>query len=454
MSIQSINPANNKILKEFDLYSDAEIETKLAQADAAFKAWRDTTFEHRAGLLIALADILEEDNFHYAQLATLEMGKPIKQAISEVNKCAAVCRFYAEKAAEFLKPEIIKTEASKSYVSFEPLGAVLAIMPWNFPFWQVFRFAAPAIMAGNVGILKHASNVPQCALAIEEVFIKAGFPAGIFTTILANSDKIESLIQDDRIKAVTLTGSEGAGSKVAEASGRAIKKTVLELGGSDPFIILDDADLDKAAETAINSRMINTGQSCIAAKRFMVEAALAEEFLQKMKALIEAKKTGDPLDENIDYGPLARPDLAQGLQKQVDESVAKGAKIYLAGGQENPESAYFKPMILTHVKPGMPAYEEELFGPVAVVFVIKDEQEAIKISNDHRYGLGGTIFSQNIERAENVARQLETGNVFINAMMQSNPNMPFGGIKKSGYGRELSVVGIREFINQKSIWVG
>ncbi|MGV3586632.1 MAG: NAD-dependent succinate-semialdehyde dehydrogenase [Adhaeribacter sp.] len=454
MNIKSINPADNTVLKTYDYLTDAQLENALAKADATFKNWRQTSFAERAQLMHKCADLLEQDSRHYAELMTLEMGKPIKQAMGEVIKCAAVCRYYAQHAEGFLADEIMETEASKCFVSYEPLGAVLAIMPWNFPYWQVFRFAAPALMAGNVGILKHASNVPQCALAIEEVFLRAGFPEGAFTTLLVPTDKIEQIIKDDRVKAVTLTGSEGAGSSVAQLAGREIKKTVLELGGSDPFIILADADLEKAAETAVNSRLINTGQSCIAAKRFMVEASVADAFLQKMKTLMQAKKTGNPLDEDCDFGPLARHDLARELQKQVDESVANGATIFLDGGHQNLDTAYFYPMILTDIKPGMPAYEDELFGPVALVFVVPDAQEAVRIANDHRYGLGATIFTQDVSRGEKLARQIESGNVFINAMMQSSPGVPFGGIKKSGYGRELSYVGIREFVNQKTIWVG
>ena len=453
MSIKSINPADNTLLKSYDYLTDEDLDKALDLADETFKSWRKTSFPERSRLLEKCADLLEKDNRHYAELMTLEMGKPIKQAIAEIKKCAAACRFYAQHAETFLKDELMETEASKSFVSYEPLGAVLAIMPWNFPYWQVFRFAAPALMAGNVGILKHASNVPQCALAIEEVFLKAGFPAGAFTTLLIPSEKVEMLIRDDRIKAVTLTGSEAAGASVAQQAGREIKKTVLELGGSDPFIILADADLDKAVETAVNSRLINTGQSCIAAKRFMVEAPIADAFLQKMKSAMQAKKTGNPLEEDCDYGPLARQDLARDLQKQVDESVAKGAEIYLAGGHQNPDTAYFHPMILTGIKPGMPAYEDELFGPVALVFVVKDTAEAISIANDHRYGLGATIFTRDVANGEKLARQIESGNVFINAMVQSSPALPFGGIKKSGYGRELSYVGIREFVNQKTIWI-
>jgi len=454
MAIQSINPATQEILKTFDAHTEEALEDIVAKSDETFRTWQQTSFAERSRLMIKAAEILDQETDDYAELISLEMGKPISQSVGEVKKCANVCRFYAEKAKGFLQDEIMQTQASKSFVSYEPLGIILAIMPWNFPFWQVFRFAAPALMAGNVGLLKHASNVPQCALAIEEVFLKAGFPAGAFTSILVGSDKIEKLLQDDRIQAATLTGSEGAGSKVAELAGREIKKVVLELGGSDAFIVLEDADLDAAVATAVNSRMINTGQSCIAAKRFMVVESVADAFLEKMKETLESKKTGNPLDKDSDYGPLARRDLAQELQKQVIESVAKGASVYLSGGHEEPETAYFKPMILTDVKPGMPAYEDELFGPVATVFKVKDEQEAIRIANDHRYGLAATIFTQNTAKAVKLAHQIESGNVFINAMVQSSPEMPFGGVKKSGFGRELSYIGIREFVNQKSIWIG
>ncbi|MDB5263732.1 MAG: succinate-semialdehyde dehydrogenase [Adhaeribacter sp.] len=454
MAIQSVNPADNSLLQSFEPLTDAELENALAQADNTFKSWRKTTFAERSRLMQQCAAVLEEEQRHYATLMTLEMGKPISQAMGEIKKCAAVCRYYAEHAENFLQDEIMKTDASKSFVSYEPLGAVLAIMPWNFPYWQVFRFAAPALMAGNVGLLKHASNVPQCALAIEEIFRKAGFPAGAFTTLLISSEKVETVIKDDRVKAVTLTGSEAAGASVAQQAGREIKKTVLELGGSDPFIILADADLDQAVETAVNSRLINTGQSCIAAKRFMVTEPIAEAFLKKMKETLQAKKTGNPMAEDCDYGPMARADLARDLQQQVNESVAKGAKIYLDGGHQNNDTAYFKPMILTDIKPGSPAYDDELFGPVALVFVVKDEDEAVRIANDHRYGLGATIFTRDLTKGENLARRIESGNVFINAMVQSAPGIPFGGIKKSGYGRELSYVGIREFVNQKTIWIG
>jgi succinate-semialdehyde dehydrogenase/glutarate-semialdehyde dehydrogenase len=398
MSIQAINPATQELLKSYAYHTDQEVESRLARADSAFRSWRRTFFAERSALMLACAGLLEARARDYAHTISLEMGKPLEQAVAEVKKCADACRYYAGKAEGFLADEAIPTGASKSYISFEPLGPVLAIMPWNFPYWQVFRFAVPALMAGNVALLKHASNVPQCALDIESIFLLAGFPPGVFTTLLVPTEKIPDIINDDRVQAVTLTGSEEAGTRVAEVAGRAIKKTVMELGGSDPFIILADADLDKAAETAVKSRMINTGQSCIAAKRFLVEAAVADRFLEKMKALMEAQKTGDPIRDQVDFGPLARRDLAQSLEKQVRQSIALGASLYLDGGHRDPESAYFYPMILTGIKPGMPAYDEELFGPVALVFVVADAAGAVRIANDHRYGLGATIFTSDQDR--------------------------------------------------------
>ncbi|CAA9267874.1 MAG: Succinate-semialdehyde dehydrogenase [NAD]; Succinate-semialdehyde dehydrogenase [NADP+] [uncultured Adhaeribacter sp.] len=453
MAINSINPATNEVLKTFSPHTLAQVEQLLAQADLTFREWRQTPFSHRAALMRRAAQELKENDKSYATTITLEMGKPIREAQAEINKCALACEFYAEHAETYLQDEEISSDASVSYISYEPLGAVLAVMPWNFPFWQVFRFAAPAIMAGNVGILKHASNVPQCALAIEEVFRRAGFPEGIFTSLLISSDAVENLIQDERIKAVTLTGSEGAGAKVAAVAGREIKKTVLELGGSDAFIVLADADLENTALMAAKARMINTGQSCIAAKRFIVEERVAEAFIAKMKAHLQQFKTGDLLAPDTSYGPLARPDLAATVQKQVDDSVARGARILLAGGRPDNESAYFHPMMLTDIKPGMPAHDEEIFGPVACIFEVKNAEEAIRVANNCQYGLGGSIWSGNLPEARRLARQVEAGAVFINGIVQSHPALPFGGIKKSGYGRELSYVGIREFVNQKTIWV-
>lgn len=453
MAIETINPATGEVVKTFTPHTSEEVNQKIEAAEKAFQSWRDTNFAERAKHMNKQADIMEEEAEKYGRIISLEMGKPLKDAIAEVKKCALACRYYAENAADFLADEEIETKASRSLIAFEPLGVVLAIMPWNFPFWQAYRFLAPALMAGNVGLLKHASNVPQCALAIEEIIQKAGFPENVFQTLLIGSKEVNAVIEHPHVKAVTLTGSEGAGSKVAEKAGQEIKKTVLELGGSDAFIVLDDADLEKAAETAAKSRMVNAGQSCIAAKRFIVEESIADEFLQKFKAKMQSLKTGDPLKEEIDYGPLARVDLAEDLEKQVQESIKQGAEVVLEGGRENTESAYFKPMILKNVQPGMPAYEEEMFGPVAAVMVVKNEEEAIKVANDSRFGLGGAVWTQNKERGLRVARKVETGAMFVNALVASSPEMPFGGIKKSGYGRELSYLGIREFVNQKSIWV-
>ena len=453
MAIQSLNPATNEILKSFSPFTPDKVEQLLAEADQAFQQWRKTLITERAELMRAAAQELKNNNQHYAEIITLEMGKPIREARAEINKCALCCDFYADNAEEFLKDEYITSDASVSYVSYEPLGTILAIMPWNFPFWQVFRFAVPALMAGNAGMLKHASNVPQCALAIEEIFRKAGFPNGVFTTVLIESGAVDRLIKDDRIKAVTLTGSEGAGAKVAATAGSEIKKTVLELGGSDAFIVLADADLEETAKMAAKARMINTGQSCIAAKRFIVEEAVADQFIQRMKEQMQQLKTGNTLADETDYGPLARRDLAESVQKQVDESIAKGAKVVLEGGRPDTESAYFHPMMLTDIKPGMPAHDEEIFGPVACIFVVKDSAEAIRVANESQYGLGASIWSCNIQEARKLARQVESGAVFINNMVQSHPALPFGGIKKSGYGRELSYAGIREFVNQKTVYV-
>ena len=453
MAIQTINPATGEVIKTFTPDSAEEVKEKINAAEEAFKLWREVSFEERAKHMLKQADILEDEAKKYGKLITLEMGKPLQDAIAEVKKCAKACRYYANNAADFLKDELIETEASKSLIAFEPLGVILAVMPWNFPFWQAYRFLAPALMAGNVGLLKHASNVPQCALAIEEIVRKAGFPDNVFQTLLIGSKDVEAVIKNPVVKAITLTGSEEAGAKVAELAGREIKKTVLELGGSDAFIVLEDADLDKAAEVAVKSRMVNTGQSCIAAKRFIVTESIADTFLEKMKEKMASLRTGDPLKEAIDYGPLARKDLAEDLEKQVSASVEKGAEVVLAGGRDGQDNAYFKPMILKNVKPGMPAYEEEMFGPVAAVILVKDEEEAIKVANDSRFGLGGSVWTQDKERGLLVARKVETGAMFVNALVASTPEMPFGGVKKSGYGRELSYLGIREFVNQKSIWV-
>ncbi|RAU81729.1 NAD-dependent succinate-semialdehyde dehydrogenase [Pontibacter arcticus] len=453
MAIATLNPATGEVIKTFTPYTAEEVAQKIEAAQKAFGSWKKTSFTDRAALMQQQADVLEKEAEKYGRIISLEMGKPLKDAIAEVKKCASVCRYYAENAEDFLADEEIKSNAARSLIAYEPLGVVLAVMPWNFPFWQVYRFLAPALMAGNVGLLKHASNVPQCALAIEEIVKQAGFPDHVFQTLLVGSKEVDKIIEHEHVKAVTLTGSEGAGAKVAEKAGHEIKKTVLELGGSDPFIVLEDADLEEATTFAVKSRMVNTGQSCIAAKRFIIVESIADAFLEKFKTKMAALKTGNPLEEACDYGPLARADLAEELQKQVQESVKKGAEVVLDGGQKEKDSAYFKPMILKNVVPGMPAYDEEMFGPVAAVMVVKDEAEAIRVANDSRFGLAGAIWTKDEKRGLEIARQVETGAMFINAMVESSPELPFGGIKKSGYGRELSYVGIREFVNQKSIWI-
>lgn len=449
----SLNPYTGEVLKEFREYSPDVIREKLHLAEKVFQDWKDRTFGERKLLFLRVAALLREKKADLGRLITLEMGKPLRESIAEVEKCAVACEFFAEHAQNFLKEELIKSDASESFVTYEPLGSILAIMPWNFPFWQVFRFAAPALMAGNTGILKHASNVPQCALAIEEIFLQAGFPQGVFQTFLVGNEKVDMLIESPVVRAVTLTGSEGAGMHVASVSGKQIKKTVLELGGSDAFIVLADADIDYAAEMAVKARMINSGQSCIAAKRFIVAESILEEFLAEMKKRTEALIAGDPMQDKTDIGPLARKDLCENLLNQVNASVEKGAVI-LTGGKISPEHEnIFLPSILTHVQPGMPAYEEELFGPVAAVITARDEEDAVRIANDSRFGLGASIWTKDIDKARLLAGQIEAGSVFINGMVKSDPALPFGGIKMSGYGRELSGLGIREFMNVKTIWV-
>ena len=454
MPIESINPYTGRVLRRFTAFSWAKTERILAQAHRAAATWPATTFAHRAGVLRRAAALLRERQDELARLMALEMGKPITDGRAEAVKCAACCDYYAEHAEAFLADEVIKTDAARSFISYQPLGVVLAVMPWNFPFWQAVRFAAPALMAGNVGLLKHASNVPQCALALEKIFHDAGLPPACFRTLLIGSDLVGKLIADDRLKAVTLTGSEGAGAAVAAAAGQHIKKTVLELGGSDPFIVLADADVALAAKTAAKSRMINSGQSCIAAKRFIVEKPVLKEFISHLKTHLLALRTGDPLDEATQYGPLARPDLADDLTQQVEDSVKQGAKVELYGGQAKPGAALFRPMILSNIKAGQRAYSEELFGPVALVLEAKDADDAVRLANDSRFGLGAAVWTQDPKKGEQMARQIESGAVFVNGLVKSMNELPFGGVKKSGYGRELSYLGIREFVNQKSIWIG
>ncbi|AWM32267.1 NAD-dependent succinate-semialdehyde dehydrogenase [Hymenobacter nivis] len=454
MPIESYNPYTGRVLKRFRPFSWAKTARILGQAHAAAATWPATTFAHRAEVLRRAGALLRERAPELARLMALEMGKPVADGRAEALKCATCCDYYADHAEEFLADEPVATNAGRSFISHQPLGVVLAVMPWNFPFWQVVRFAAPALMAGNVGLLKHASNVPQCALALEKIFHDAGLPPACFRALLIGSDLIEPLLADDRVRAVTLTGSEPAGAAVAAAAGRYIKKTVLELGGSDPFIVLADADLALAAKTAAQARMLNAGQSCIAAKRFIVEKPILKEFVAQLITHLLALRTGDPLAEDTQYGPMARPDLADELAQQVADSVAQGARLALAGGQERPGTALFRPVVLTHVRPGQRAYHEEFFGPVALVLEAKDAADAVRLANDSRFGLGASVWTKDLAKGEALARQIEAGAVFVNSLVKSMPELPFGGIKKSGYGRELSRLGIREFVNQKSVWIG
>jgi succinate-semialdehyde dehydrogenase / glutarate-semialdehyde dehydrogenase len=436
---------------EMMFHNEDQISSILETSKKAFEEWKKVDFSEKKRLMIRLAELLEEDKEKLSVLITTEMGKVIKQSRSEIEKCAAASKFYAEKAEEFLKSEIIESGATKSFIAYQPLGSILAVMPWNFPFWQVVRFSAPALMAGNTAILKHASNVPGCASALEELHLRAGFPSGVFQTLFVEGKNMTSIVEDNRVKAITLTGSEQAGSKVAEAAGRSIKKTVLELGGSDAFIVLGDADLEIAVDTAVKARMVNTGQSCIAAKRFIVVERIYDQFLTAFKTKMANQKIGDPFDEASDYGPLAKAEFAKALQEQINNSVKKGAKVVLGGDWESSKGAYFPATILENIRPGMPAYEEEFFGPVALLIKAKDENDAVRIANDTKFGLGASIWTRNSENGEKLALQVDSGMVFVNKMVASHPALPFGGVKSSGYGRELSYLGIREFTNIKTI---
>ena len=453
MSFTVINPATGEQLRQFPTWGDIEIESALAGAAKIAPHWRERSFAERAKLMRSAAGVLRGNIDKYAAIVTEEMGKLFREAQAEIEKCAWVCEYYADNAETFLQDQSIESDASHSYVAYLPLGTVLAIMPWNFPFWQVFRFAAPALMAGNTGLLKHASNVPSCALAIEEIFREAGFPDGVFTSMMIRASQVSKVIEDSRVHAVTLTGSEPAGMQVASTAGRALKKSVLELGGSDAFIVLEDADLDETVKGAITSRYLNAGQSCIAAKRFIVVDAIAEDFVARFKAGVEAMKIGDPMNPATSIGPMARSDLRDELHVQVRDSIAAGAVAVTGCEPLDGPGAFYKPSILDRVEQGMRAYTEELFGPVAIVIRARDESEALSIANGSEFGLGGSVWTRDSQRGERIARQIESGCTFVNGFVKSDPRLPFGGIKRSGYGRELSTHGIHEFVNAKTIWI-
>lgn len=454
MGFATINPTTGEMLQEFDSLNDEALEEKVALAVEAFQSWRQTTFKQRATLFRKAADLLESEKQRWGEIMTLEMGKPVGSAAAEAEKCAWVCRYYADNAAEFLADEVVETDAKISYVHYQPLGPILAIMPWNFPFWQFFRFAAPGLMAGNVAFLKHAPNVPQCALAIQEIFDRAGFPKGVMQNLFIEPEQARDLLADQRVKAVTLTGSVRAGKSVAEAAGAHLKKVVLELGGSDPFIVLPSADLDKAVSTAVTARMLNNGQSCIAAKRFILHKDIAKDFEAAFVAKMAALRVGDPLDPAVDVGPLAREDLRDGLTRQVDESVRAGAKVKLGGKALAGEGYFYPPTVLADIPADSPAYAEEMFGPVASIFVVDDLAAAVSLANDTVFGLGASVWTNDPLEQEKVIAGIETGSVFINGLVKSDPRLPFGGINESGYGRELGVHGIREFVNIKTVWIG
>lgn len=454
MAIATINPATGETLATFTPLTEAEIAHKLTLAENTYLQYRNTTFEQRSQWLNQAAAILEQDQEQFARIMTQEMGKTYQSAIAEVQKCALVCRFYAKKAAEFLAEQIIASDASKSYIAYQPLGIILAVMPWNFPFWQVFRFAAPALMAGNVGLLKHASNVPQCALAIEKIIQKAGFPEGAFQTLLIEAKQVAAIVEDDRIKAATLTGSEPAGASLAAIAGKQIKKTVLELGGSDPFIVLESANLETAVATAVKARMLNNGQSCIAAKRFIICDRLYNDFEELLTAKFKALKVGDPMHQDTDIGPLATASIRDELDQQVQRAVQQGAKI-LIGGQPLTElpGNYYSPTILTNIDPQSPIAQEEFFGPVALLFKVADIDSAIAVANNIPFGLGASAWTNNPTEQQQLIQEIAAGSVFINGMVKSDPRLPFGGIKRSGYGRELGELGIKEFVNIKTVWI-
>jgi succinate-semialdehyde dehydrogenase/glutarate-semialdehyde dehydrogenase len=453
MAIASINPATGEKLKYFTPHKDVDIEKALRRAVAAFEKYRGEPFAKRAQLMMSVAALLEREKKELAKIITLEMGKLLRDSVAEIEKCANGCRYYAENAERFLEDEAAQTSARRSYVHYAPMGTILAIMPWNFPFWQVFRFAAPALMAGNVGILKHAANVPQCALAIEQLFCRAGFDDGIFQTLLIESDQVERLIVDPRIKAVTLTGSEKAGSAVGSTAAREIKKSVLELGGSDPFIVMPSAGFRLAVKTAVKARTINTGQSCIAAKRFFIADKIYDKFVDQFVEQMRSLKVGDPMDETTEIGPLTNEQILKGVHEQVQKTIAMGAKCLTGGNRIVGSGFFYEPTVLVDVPRESPAFREEVFGPVAAVLRVRDADEAVDLANDNRYGLGASAWTNDPIEQELFASSLESGMVFINSMVASDPRLPFGGVKRSGFGRELGAAGIREFMNAKTIWI-
>ncbi|MFP4633237.1 MAG: NAD-dependent succinate-semialdehyde dehydrogenase [Halobacteriales archaeon] len=449
-----VNPATEEVEDTYPVDDEDEVRTKIEAADDAYAGWSDRGLRERCRLLEEAAEVLRSNSEEYADLMTQEMGKPVDAARSEVEKCAWLCDHYGERAPDYLQPERIETEAGvETYVRHEPLGVVLAVMPWNFPFWQVFRFAAPYLTAGNVGLLKHASNVPGCALAIEEVFERAGYPDGVFTSVVSEVESVETMLEHDAVRAATLTGSNRAGSAVGETAGREIKKTVLELGGSDPFVVLDDADVERAAEVGARARNINSGQSCIAAKRFVVHDDVYDEFVDVFVREIEALEVGDPSDEDTDVGPQARGDLRDELHGQVRASVEAGATVLTGGEPLDRDGYFYPPTVLVDVPDGCPAANEEVFGPVAAVFRVSSEEEAVERANDTRFGLGASVWTEDLERGRGLARRIDCGCVFVNELVKSDPRLPFGGVKKSGYGRELGEPGIKEFTNQKTVWI-
>jgi succinate-semialdehyde dehydrogenase/glutarate-semialdehyde dehydrogenase len=454
MAITSINPATGEKIRDYEAMAGADIDAVLGHTDMAWRSWKARPFEDRSVLMRQAAQLLHERADIYAGLMTAEMGKPVAQARSEVEKCVWACKFYADRAAHFLAPERVETDAANSYAAYQSLGPVLAVMPWNFPFWQVFRFAAPALMAGNACLLKHASNVYGCALAIEEVLRDAGFPQHVFRTLVIGSNKVADVIADRRVAAVTLTGSTPAGKAVASAAGRALKKTVLELGGSDPYVILEDADLDQAVPACITGRLLNTGQSCIAAKRWVVVDSIYEEFAARVTEAMQGQRCGDPTDESVDLGPMARMDLRDELHDQVRRSIDAGATCLVGGEVPEGPGAFYPATLLADLEPGMPAYDEETFGPVASLIRVADETEAIRVANGTPFGLGAAVFTRDTDRGERIARyELDAGCCFVNDFVRSDPRLPFGGVKESGYGRELGPYGIREFTNIKTVYV-